>query len=105
MYVKSVEGTRTHSDYDRRRRYYAPAWSPDGRQIAVLRGLRGFSQDVLVVPAAAATSGSSAASPMRKDSGARSPGGPTGRPCSSAIRAPGSVRLVRLPISVLRRRR
>jgi eukaryotic-like serine/threonine-protein kinase len=52
VYVKPVGGTSdpiriTPGDAN----YFAPAWSPDGRQIAMLRGVRGFSQDVLVVPA------------------------------------------------------
>ena len=31
--------------------YHAPAWSPDGQQIAMLRGVRGSSQDVVIVAA------------------------------------------------------
>ncbi|MBI4903848.1 MAG: serine/threonine-protein kinase [Acidobacteria bacterium] len=51
VYVKEVSGGDPVRVTPGDANYYSPAWSPDGRQIAVLRGVRGFAQEVLIVPA------------------------------------------------------
>ena len=100
VYVKSVEGTSdpiriTPGDANS----YAPAWSPDGRQIAVLRGLRGFSQDVLIVPAAGGDQ--RLVGRIADAQGFKRPVAwwPDGQALLVRDTHAGSVRLVRLPIS------